>query len=217
MSTEWFLSFDPATKTFAFVLVEINMDLFRESDFTKKVANLKNITDISAKIAEIKEINAQLKTMITIHDGETVDLAPGIKNDELSPIERVKAITKYVKARILPILTVAPTILVEFQMGPNVKSSIISHVLFTIFAEYKIIEVYPFLKNKVHFSPKSHYSVFSKKYANQYTANKNHTIACLRDANEIFTCKIKDTSSHVADSFAQIIGYLVNLHQLASL
>ena len=210
----WYLGFDCATKTFAFSLSYIDTALFNV-DVACEIATLVKMQDkvlpehYSLVTNKALQYIEKIRNYIIIEDGETVDLVPDKKDigNEITTIERVKALTKYVKTRI-------PTrenmvVIIENQMGE--KANLISAALISLYADYEIIMVSPVLKNSLCFSNESRYSNFSSKYSTSYLANKAHAVALFKDIKKIFVCKIKDDKSHVADSFLQVYAYLLKL------
>lgn len=208
----WYLGFDCATKTFAFSLSYIDTALFNV-DVACEIATLVKMQDkvlpehYSLVTNKALQYIEKIRNYIIIEDGETVDLVPDKKDigNEITTIERVKALTKYVKTRI-------PTrenmvVIIENQMGE--KANLISAALISLYADYEIIMVSPVLKNSLCFSNESRYSNFSSKYSTSYLANKAHAVALFKDIKKIFVCKIKDDKSHVADSFLQVYAYLL--------
>jgi len=226
----WWLGFDPATKTLGFTLSYIDENLFKNSPIVDRFIAIKKImpmlkykmsskncdknalsAEIDLLMEELLLIQTELRNSITIEDGAVVDLFPGINNTDITVLERVNGLVKYIRARVFPIIVdKSPlNVVIEYQMGPNTKSGAVEHALMALFYDHNLITVYPGPKNKLCFSKSSHYSVFSQKYAKSADANKHHAVACMSEVQKIFNCKIVSTTSHVADSFLQIFAYLL--------
>ena len=231
----WYLSFDCATKTFAFSLSYVNICPIHINNAILELSEINTILELSeinnllelSKLIEfaelLKKINEKKymikKSIIDIVDGETINLFPNIADNKILPVERVKALVSYIKSRIFenPIWQKIPknelTILIEFQMGSNHKANIISTALITLFAEYNVELVKPSLKNKVYINEDGKHKHFIKKYSQLYSANKAHAKYNFDQIEKIFGTQIKASTStergHVADSFMQILGNLM--------
>lgn len=218
----WYLSFDCATKTLAYILVKIKPDhLFIDTNELRKV--LKHLehrlkTDgysIDVHNA-VKKIDDKLNNTIQIISGDCVDLFPGIYNKDINTINRIKALSVYINKDIKPIINNIPHeqlhVLVEFQMSFNTQSKIISTALLTLFADYDIQLINPSLKNKLYFNDKGHYCYFMEKYKSSYLANKNHALYNYLVFEQVFNQSVNLSNKlkgHVADAFMQILGYLI--------
>jgi len=218
---QWYLSFDCATKTFAYVLVKIKLNhLFID---VRKVLNLVkiltkkihcNFSDDMANI--LYDIDNKTKYAIEIITGNCIDLIPGIDNNNINTVDRIKIVSKYVKNDIFPFINDIPmdkiTILIEFQMSYNTQSKIVSIALLTLFSEYTIHLVNPSLKNKIYFTEEGKYYHFIEKYKNSYDANKKHALYNFKEFERIFDQHIDvsdNLKGHIADSFMQIFGYIM--------
>ena len=245
IDNNWYLSFDCATKTFAFSLIYIDFTKFiidkeklylqyknLKERLTKielyylsvKSSNLTNIivvklTKLVKNISDdIHKLDAETRQYINLADGETVDLFPDKYDKDISTVERIKATAKYVKSRIEPsiaknIKTNKYKVIIEFQMGSNAKSRMISSALIALFADYEVILVGPSLKNKVSLRENSRYCYFIENRSTSYNANKAHTKYNFKLLEEVFGTKIPVSSTadrgHIADSVMQVIGYLL--------
>jgi len=231
---KFIISFDAATKSLAYTLNEIDMDFFdNNSEIIKYAMKLIKmykilikksniiIDEVQLLNAEFEKIISQIRATIIIHHGETIDLYPEIADKEITTIQRVIGTIEYCKTKCIQQINELRIqdliVMVELQMGPNIKSKISSVILFTIFAslpiKVELIEVNPCLKNKIYFGEKNMYSNFSSKYDKSYTANKNHAIENFLTICELYTIpdyfkSIKRAQlGHMADSFMQVIGY----------
>jgi len=100
-------------------------------------------------------------------------------------------------------------------MGPNAKARAVAAALIALFAEEDVIIVGPTLKNKIATCEEGRYCYFAERYKTSYSANKAHAIYNFAKLEETFGTSISPTApaslrGHIADSFMQVIGYLVH-------
>ena len=239
------ISFDAATKSLAYTLIEIDLKYFDNNNdiiqYAYKLNKMYNIlfkkynnseekykllNEIELLSAEIEKILKIISDMIIIHHGETINLCPEILDKDITTIQRVQLTTEYCKKCIKQIKELQINelvVMVELQMGPNLKSKISSVILFTIFAlldiKVELIEVNSCLKNKIYFGELNKYEHFSCKYDKSYTANKNHATENFITACEFFKAPLYFKSikrvdlGHMADSFMQILGYYTHINK----
>ena len=230
-----YLSFDCATKTFAFSISKIDLSSYLENK-EQLIARAKNANILiqaiinktaSVSDATIKEIEKSVQKLdsdtcfIEIIDGEMVDLFPGTPDGKINSVDRIKAVSQYINNRIIPSLDAAKelhphmdvVIMVEYQMGPNSKAREVASAIIALFADYPITVVNPSLKNKISTSPEGEYRHFTSKYTTSYGANKAHTKYNFEIIEKVFKSNITKSSNaekgHIADSFMQVLGYLV--------
>lgn len=219
----FFLGFDCATKTFAFSLSYVDLtpkinkwatlnELLNRAKVAPPEEALKIIDGIAPSI---EALDRQSKYIVLI-DGETKDLFPGRADKTIKTVERIKAVCKYVNERIKPAIADMPNlkVIVEFQMGQNPDARTVASALITLFADYDVMLVGPSLKNKVSVSSEGAYSNFTSKYASNYSANKAHAKYNFMQIEKIFGTSIPETKpaslrGHIADSFMQVLGYLI--------
>lgn len=219
---KWFLSFDCATKTFAYILVKINFDyLYADVNELLKIVNhIKSKIDQNCfdndLISILNKIDIKTKNAIEIITGNCIDLIPGISNKDITTVERIKIVSNYTKKEIYPIIKDIPnddlSVLVEFQMSHNTQSKVVSIALLSLFSEYDLHLVNPSLKNKIYFTELGKYCYFIEKYKNTYDANKKHALYNFKEFEKIFNqnIDIKDKlKGHIADSFMQILGHIL--------
>ena len=239
--SNWYLGFDCATKTFAFSLSRVDLAAYREAGAG---AGLRRRAAAAAELvrraeqaaagapararelaaaagAALAALDRETKAVIQIADGETQDLFPGRLDKDISTVERVRAVVRYVAARIRPAVEARlprgekPHVVVEFQMGPNAPARVVAAALITLFAEDDVFIVGPTLKNKVATREEGRYCYFAEKYRTTYTANKAHAKYNFAVIEEVFGTGISGTISpalrgHIADSFMQVLGHLVH-------
>jgi len=233
---KWYLGFDCATKTFAFNISYIDIDTFianKKKYYTqynairevlsrvKLLIEDKNVSMalklINEIIPTISALDNEITSLIRIIDGETIDLFPNRNDNTISTVERIKAVSQYIKLRVVPkLITITEPlrVVIEFQMGPNAKARAISAALVAIFADNDVIIVGPTLKNKVYTCEEGKYCYFAEKYSTSYGANKAHAKYNFANIEKVFGTKIPVTRpeslrGHIADSFMQIIGHII--------
>jgi len=208
------LGIDCAIKTFAFSFSQI--DLSTHAADTKSLLQLieeiDNGGDVKNAIIKATEINERTKNYCTILGGDVIDLTGGEKMDM---VDRIRALTHYCRAHILPLFPPGEKInvYIEFQMGQNPDARVIMSSVVTLFIDHNIFIVPPSLKNKIYFTEDGKLSNFIVKYASQYSANKAHTAFNFKYVLTNFKCSLPGIKAaklnHIADSFIQIIGMLV--------
>jgi hypothetical protein len=225
--TKWYLGFDCATKTFAFSLSHIDLDTYN-IHATRIRSQLANATELLKKSTpetidsiyqSVSKLDIETKEYINIVDGETVDLFPSRSDASISTVERIRAVSRYINSRIIPsIQRLVPVgeklmVVVEFQMGQNVRARAVASAILTLFCEEEIIIVGPSLKNKVSTCEAGRYCYFAEKYTTSYSANKAHTKYNFANIERLFGSGILNMSDtkkgHIADSFIQVLGHLI--------
>lgn len=215
------LSFDAATKTFAFSLLDIDLDIFTAefqtenaqicailAKFVERDVNYLNEITAVARIAAAHAI--KLYNSIIILDGETTDLCPNCNNNSITIIDRIRAFVSYADLRIRPILPAEFVVYLEHQMGPNIKSNIIATAIITYFARHEVHEVDARLKNCINFNRP--YESYVQQYETLYAANKNHASDNLIKLSSLFNSKLPSMKhaqiGHIADSVMQVLATL---------
>jgi len=255
-STTWYLSFDCATKTFAYCLLA-----FDPGRFAREGAQVR--ADVRALVAQMKELPAEIRKaqnlpdarqpkngsngakhglaapawlqkkyarladaaaqcarsadrMLCLADCATVDLAPGLPDKEVHTVPRIRAVVNYVRDHIEPVLAewLGPDdtliVLVEYQMGQNSPARIVADALIAFFVDRDVRLVGPALKNSIALCEEGRYCHFAENYSKCYPANKAHTLYNFRHFLERTRTTIstpKKLWGHIADAFAQVIGY----------
>lgn len=220
-NVKYYLSFDCATKTFAYILVKINYQhLFVNTSELKKALNYIKDCITAGNMSDdimtmLNKIDNNTKYAITILSGDCVDLIPNIANKDIDTVERIKLVSSYVKQSVLPLIEHIPisdvSVLVEFQMSHNTQSKVVSIALLALFSDYELCLVNPSLKNKLYFTDVGKYSNFAEKYKTRYDANKKHALYNFMEYERVFEQSInisKTLKGHIADSFMQILGHI---------
>jgi hypothetical protein len=215
------LSFDSATKTLAFTITNFDPELFNPSSpFMQRANDLyllgrcivngvvpditpEKIRAISDKLTGVLET---LKQMIVVEYGDVTDLVPDKADEDITPIERIKALNQYIIAHPEMYRDI-DLVVIEYQMSMNNKSGIISHALMAFFANYELIEIHPSNKNTIALGVGYSYADFSVKYSSSYLANKAHATACFMRLEQVIESKVPYTTKklrgHIADAFMQ--------------
>lgn len=208
----YYLSFDCATKTFAYSLSYVNLDIDHIlKDFIQDLQR--------GERGELQELlqkyYLKLKSIIYLMDGAVVDFFPNIPDNKINTVDRIQKMSNYIKDTIIPKLNDINDIeiFIEFQMGSNHKARMISSALIALFSKYKVRLINPSLKNKVYITEEGKHKHFIKKYTNLYSANKEHAKYNFALIENIFKSDIPQTKKnergHIADSFMQVLGYLL--------
>lgn len=191
----WFLSFDCATKSFAFALLRV-----REPDpgLPARAAALVAAVeagDAPAAMRIARDLDGETREGLRLAAGAAVDLVPGKKDKEIPTVERVGAAMEYLRGPVAKALEAAAAdgcpawdspelnVAVEFQMGPNAPARTIAIVLLTHFANAHTFLVGPAYKNKLWYPsrPDLRHCYFVERYKTPYAANKNHAKALYFD------------------------------------
>lgn len=193
------ISFDTATKSLAISIIKYNTNF--SDDLTLLYNNYKanqelNIKHLSGSIEAVDNYNKLLQDTIKLVDEriqikylDVIDLIPDQKVSDTDVIYRTEKLYNFMNHRFDKILKDHVTdnesmiFLLEYQMGPNVKSNAISTQLIYHLAKYISYSNYvdiklvgPSLKNKVYIGgDENKHSEFIEKYKTNYAANKNHT------------------------------------------
>ena len=193
---KWYLSFDCATKTLAFILVKIRFgQIFNNTTELLKIVKCfkqKLLNNEYSKELEqtINRLDKKTKYAIEIITGNCIDLIPGIKSKDIDTVERIKLVADYTKKEIYPLIQdiskESLSVLVEFQMSHNTQSKVVSIALLSLFSEYELCLVNPCLKNKLCFTEQGNYCYFMEKYKNSYDANKKHALYNFKEFERIF-------------------------------
>lgn len=203
-SPVWHLSFDAATKTFAFSLTRFDYDaagatlasLRRRATAARQLAERFVAATASAATASaaptmaqvarlaqsVAALDTEARALIRVVDGDCADLVPDVADDDIPTVRRVRAVVTYVRARVLPALAARPPgeplrVYVEYQMGQNARARTVAAALLALFCDEDVVLVGPSLKNKVALAPHLEYPLFAEKYARAYDANKAHALA----------------------------------------
>lgn len=240
------ISIDTATKSLAISIINYNLDFLSDIEIAyntyKKykaicISALKpnDILHNSNLINElINAYNNLLDTVlkilnlrIDIEFMTVVDLIPGEKVTDTNIIYRTTKLHNYLNNILDPLIAKYDLpnhnflFLLEYQMGPNVKSNAISTQIMYHLTKYtspntNIRLVGPSLKNKIVIGgQESNYSNFVEKYKTLYAANKNHSkfnliklLQYLKKEKSIKHIKSKNIDD-IADSVIMSLAYIL--------
>jgi hypothetical protein len=249
---KWYLSFDCATKTFAWTLSRIELDAAAVAAVRRRAERLAaavesavreeallaardGLPQLSGRQYESLEkliaratktaaaLRARAASWVRIADGATVDLFPGRPDATIGTVERLKAVSAYVRGRVMPsaaalpsaVAPPAPRVLIEYQMGQNPSARAVANALVVLFADHDVWLVGPSLKNTVNFS--TPYSAFVGQYRTAYTANKAHAAHNFAEVERLFGTAIPPgpaaARGHMADSFMQALAFVASNYE----
>lgn len=182
----------------------------------------------------IENITLIIKNRVNIKYLDVVDIIPGIRITDTSVTYRTEMLYNFLNNVLDPIIIQhtkdingeesSPenkVFLLEYQMGPNVKSNIISSQIIYHMTKYKskIELVGPSLKNKVIIGGEgSRYSNFIEKYTTNYAANKNHAkhnlleLLKYMDKTHLIEHIKKKNVDDIADSVLMSIAYILKTY-----
>lgn len=216
----YYLSFDCATKTFAYILLKIdnkkiNIDLDKIKNLLKIIQKKIEMGNITSEVTDtINTLYNNLTSTINIITGDCVDLLPGKSNNSVNTVQRIQLVSKFVKSTILPLIENIPNsrlqVLIEFQMSHNTQAKVVSIALISLFSDHNTHLINPSLKNSFHITDSGQYCFFIEKYKNKYDANKKHALFNFKEFERIFNQKLDisdNLKGHIADAFMQIWGY----------
>lgn len=218
----WFLSFDCATKSFAFALIRIRDPA--EALAAAAAAAQKGPEEL---FAAIRALDAETRACFHVAAGAAVDLVPQKKDKDIPTVERVRAVKEYLEGPVAAALAAAAAdgcpgggtralhVAVEFQMGVNAPARTVAAVLVAHYARADVFLVGPALKNKLWYParPDIRHCFFVERYAKLYDANKAH-------AKALYFDHIAPLFGHsdygvppplrkdFADSVVQVLGFL---------
>lgn len=169
---------------------------------------------IAGDVAHVNGYVAPDGVDLAFIDYGVVDLLGDTKLKDTDEIYRVKQLKKALdKIDIKGIPADKLTVLVEYQMGPNVKSHSVFDGIFMYYADYDIQKVGPSLKNKLYFVGGGKHQDFMAKYARSYTANKAHTAYNMEQFAAIKKIDISRTNKKylkdLGDAFMQCIAWVI--------
>ena len=221
---ETYLSFDCATKTFAFTVSRVSLPALRATAqmrgraaaarllLERAAARLRGGDAESHRQAAaeyrmaadaIARLDAETRAAVEVLDGEVADLAPGQPDASVGTVDRLRAVAHYIERRVRPALAragggragFAPLVVIEYQMGPNSRARAVAAALVALFAAERIVIVGPSLKNRVAASAAGQYGHFLQKHRTSYAANKAHARFNFRTVEAAFPSGVPPTSA----------------------
>lgn len=224
---DWYLSFDCATKSFAFALVRLRPPPKIEM---VQMAEAVAAGDWAAARRGVDELDLATRACFLLAGGGGADLVPGKINKKISTVERIRAVKAYLDGPVAAALTAAAAlgcpppdssrlnVLVEFQMGPNSPARTVAAALLTNYCHANVILVGPAYKNKLWYPSRAdlRHACFLEQYSTCYSANKKHTKALYFNHiapvfghdKELFFAKLPTKfHSDFADAVLQVLGF----------
>ncbi len=239
----FYIGFDIATKSLSIVIIKYDgNDVFNL--INEEINSYRKLTCAPQQksknyIKLLKKCNDILDNQYEIKYLDVIDLTPDKKIKDTNTIEKTLCLEHFLRNTITPILMKIPeeerTFIIEYQMGPNDKSRVISsQIMFycSLFcckklqrAQEQIKLIGPALKNKLYITDdeKSFHSYHLGKYKTNYAANKNHTKYLLktflgvRGRGHILKKISKKNLDDAADAFCMIIAYIKNTHDYSQI
>lgn len=205
------LTFDPATKTFAHSFVVVRLEAYRR-ERARLWADLLRFARGAGTDAEVAALAARTRALIEVIDGGTVDLVPGVADKLIPSVQRLQALHKHMKARVLPIAAKLARpgekirARIEFQMGQNVKAGKIVCGLVALLDPdlFDVSIVAPATKSTIALCEGGRYCYFVEKCGNLYLANKAHAKFNFEWLEDMFTSRVPPSSralrGHIADT-----------------
>lgn len=200
------LSFDVASKSLALSIINFNDDWKHSLNQLKlsfRAVDVENMTayDVCDHVMDyMDKLERILDDMFVPELFDVVDLIPGKKLKDTTPIVRANRLNSYLSCvdRYMSDKHESECkVLLEYQMGPNDKSrNVCSQILYhfsngdgkfkntnkTLLGipneeiAYDVEIVGPSLKNKINFDKDKPHQYFIQKYAKTYDANKKHSV-----------------------------------------
>lgn len=240
----YIISFDSATKSLAISITYYNVgltaDIKRAYDLYLIKKNNSCLDDPTTVNELIKSYNELLEHVTQLYNEKiqikmatVVDLIPDKKIKETDTVYRTKALYDYLNNVLDPLILQCGSddliFLLEYQMGPNIKSGTISSQIMYFLMKYNcsnqngesnIKLIGPSLKNKVAIGGKgSEYSAFVEKYSTNYACNKAHAKHNLYkllehlDQKDIIKNIHKKNHDDIADSILMGFAWFFRNHQ----
>lgn len=184
---QWYLSFDCATKSFAFSLLRIRPPPADLTERLEETAAAVKRKDVKKATAILEALDEETRECFVLAAGGAIDLVPGKKDKEIPTMERVRAVKDYLNNVVEPALTEAAgcpaaddarlNVAVEFQMGANAPARTVAVVLVSHFSQANTFMVGPGYKNKLWYPsrPDIRHCFFIERYSSLYYANKEHS------------------------------------------
>jgi hypothetical protein len=225
---QWFLSFDPATKTFAWALIRYQQPGQELLDMINSATNSLKSLGSNQILQKLISINRVLDSYFVVVDGATVDLCPGVPDKKINAIKRITAAKKYLAAVVdksLELINVDKIdynnfkVLVEYQMNANAYSKTIADIIISHYVEkHDVIPVGPLFKNKIIIKsrPDLSHCMFYEKYSSTYTANKKHSETIYFEfIKPLLSHKWIPTPKNKKDDFADCVTQVIGCIQYA--
>jgi hypothetical protein len=229
------ISFDVATKSLAVSIIKYNLNFCTEIEnihnqylVDKKTEKTKkNISIVELYLNLLDDINKILDARIDFKYLDVIDLIPGQKVKETNIVDRTKALYTYLSTILDPLIGDEPDstlFLIEYQMGPNDKSRVISSQIMYHMSKYSGIThlVGPSLKNKIVIGGNDAlYSNFIERYTTNYAANKNHAkfnflkLIKILNKEDVIAKIAKKNIDDIADSVLMSLAFVIKHYDMS--
>lgn len=223
----WYLSFDCATKSFAYCLVEVKPSAASTVSELKLCLAEARSGDLAAVQGRLSRLEVALQATFRLAAGGAVDLVPGTPDRKIPTVARVRRLMEFLDATVEPALKAAQAdgcpavgpelhVAVEWQMGANAHSRVIAHALIARYAIANVFMVAPTLKNKLRFGsrPDLDHCMYVERYTGRYVANKEHSKAAYAYVRRLFAHRgaavSKKMEADFADCVLQVMGVLLH-------
>lgn len=233
---KYVLSFDAADKTLGVCLMSY-MPKITIDEQMELLVNEKN------NVEKLKLISTIINNIIRIRSCWLFDLLPENivrETPDSIRLSRLKYALKSIRKSLDDAKITLDHIIVEYQMGQNDLSRLISAGIMYEFVEYdanihvniglstmldkktndilssNCITIGPTFKNSIQFSPELSYSNFAAKYKTTKTANKHHTAENFKyflTLNGISQKNKHSEINHIADAFMQSVYWIIHNDQ----
>lgn len=187
-----YISIDPATKSIAIIVIDYNNSKISPDDY---------------------DTFNNMKVVMT----DTTDLAPGIANDKIIELERIKLTVNHLDNVVKPYITEDTTVLVEKQIsGTQTYINFVALCTYFIMSGVNVTHIAPTYKNTLSIGGER---INYRKYPNSYTANKEHSRAMFLHVKPHFGDSTKITynkkyEKDLSDCFMQLTYLLINNHKV---
>lgn len=223
------LSIDSATKSLAISIVKYNTNLSNDiSDLYNSYIESKKTLDDFDTIQNysklLADIDLLLHSRFDVKYLDVIDLIPNNKVTDVSIVDRTKKLYDYLNNTLDNILQSLDInnnewlFLIEYQMGQNQKSNIISSQLIYHLSKYNhpLEIIGPSLKNKIVIGGSDgHYSNFIESHTTNYAANKSHsrynflTLIKRNNLEDSIKHIKKKNIDDIADAVLQGLSYVI--------
>lgn len=220
--SNWYLSFDCATKSLAVSFAYIDIEGIHIAQ--EKLSTVDDIPIIE-KISTYREDLLKYFRFIKGWVVNIIDYMPKKRNGgppttitTIMKIIALKKVIQQIMEYVHPFVNIENekiNIIVEFQFSVNGASRLVEISLLSLLSEHHIYTINPKLKNKLSFSlePESRHEIFIDRFSSRYTAAKNHSLFCFLYIAKNFRfdlpkLPIKGQMKDLADSFMQILAHI---------
>ncbi len=190
------LSFDVATKSLAFAVIEF------DGDWMSKCMHVLDSAKPGYEMDALVQVNDIIGKAIQMPKLEVVDLAPGLKSKEVDPHKRARSLKQLLSSDDMN--EKYDSVLLEYQMSANYNANAVYNQLLYHYANYDVKTVKPSMKNTLKIGKVS-MSELCQKYSTKYKANKVHSTQCVDHILKAFNLKWPDVKTKNKDDISDAI------------